>query len=129
MWANFLERLMTSCLLTCWMPPGLRSFSRDEHGFSNKIERITLHGIEQKDQDEKKAKVENTSYNCLSIPRHFCTIKTLSLQVLTKQSNRGLHVLSSSHYICNPQTKQRLLFYVNFKSFSPGKFSVTLIQV
>lgn len=30
------------------------SVSRDEHGFQNKIERITLHGVEQKDQDAWK---------------------------------------------------------------------------
>ena len=58
-------------MFTHWVPVGLRSGSRDEHGFQNKIKRITLHGIEQKDQDEKKAKVENTSYSCLSIPDIF----------------------------------------------------------
>lgn len=57
---------LTHVVFTCWVPVGLRSVSRDEHGFENKIERITLHGIEQKDQDGKKAKEENTNYTELS---------------------------------------------------------------
>ena len=28
---------------TCWVSVGLRSVSRDEHGFQNKIEGIALH--------------------------------------------------------------------------------------
>ena len=55
-------------MFTRWVPVGLRSGSRDEHGFQNKIKRITLHGIEQKDQDGKKAKLQkNTIYNCLGM--------------------------------------------------------------
>ena len=34
-------------MCTCWVPVGLRSASRDDDGFQNKIEGITLHEIEQ----------------------------------------------------------------------------------
>ena len=62
-----------------------------------------------------------------SIPRKFCTLKTLSVIMLLKL-NRGLHVLLLD-YICNPQAKQLLLFKVNSESFtSRMKSSVTFFE-
>lgn len=55
-----------SCLLVGYQSVFAAFLVTSEHGFENKIERITLHGIEQKDQDGKKAKEENTNYTELS---------------------------------------------------------------
>lgn len=59
-------------MLTCWVPVSLRSLSREEHGFQKKKKKLIelhrlAHGIEEKDQDGKKAKVKTANYNCLGI--------------------------------------------------------------